>query len=217
MNTSRAVAPAGLGCGALVIGYRKSRSGKPAVLYELLMTSLGGTRLHDGVAMVSTMNHLTPGAPIEILETEYPVRVRRYDIWEDFAGAGQHRGGIGHIREFEVLEDSLLSIRSANHRFAAQGQSGGFSPKTSRVIVNPDRGDSEELEPIGTRHLRAGDVIRFERSGGAGLGSPKQRSREDVIEDVRNGYVSLGAAQMIYGQHLVAGDLDEPSNTPSKI
>jgi N-methylhydantoinase B len=40
---ARAVAPSGLGSGAVTIGYHKTRSGKPAVLYELLNTSLGGT------------------------------------------------------------------------------------------------------------------------------------------------------------------------------
>ena len=43
LNPARAVAPSGLGSGAVSIGYRKARTGKPAVLYELLNTSLGGT------------------------------------------------------------------------------------------------------------------------------------------------------------------------------
>ena len=34
---------------------RKSRSGKPAVLYELLNTSLGGTNRNDGAAAVMAL------------------------------------------------------------------------------------------------------------------------------------------------------------------
>jgi N-methylhydantoinase B/oxoprolinase/acetone carboxylase alpha subunit len=41
------------------------------------------------------MNHFTPGSPVEIVETEYPVMVQRYDIWRDSAGPGRSRGGIG--------------------------------------------------------------------------------------------------------------------------
>src|SRR5262245_3826535 len=198
LNPARAVAPSGLGSGAVTIGYRTSRSGKPAVLYELLNTSLGGTSAHDGVAVVMAMNHFTPGAPVEIFESEYPLRVRTFELVRDSAGAGRHRGGLGYAREFEVLEDSVLTVRSSNHIFAAQGYAGGLGPRASRVIINPDRPDREELSAIETRHLKAGDVIRFERSGGAGFGPPSERSPEAVREDVRNGYVSAQAAAEVY-------------------
>jgi N-methylhydantoinase B len=200
LNPGRAVAPSGLGSGALTIGYRKSRSGKPAVLYELLNTSLGGTSRHDGVSIVMAMNHFTPGAPVEIFESEYPLRVRAFELVRDSAGAGRYRGGLGYVREFEVLEDSVLTVRSSNHTFVARGSSGGLDPKPSRVILNPYRADREELGPLETRQLKAGDIIRFERSGGAGFGPPRERAPESVREDVRNGYVSSQDAADIYGQ-----------------
>ncbi|MCC6780985.1 MAG: hydantoinase B/oxoprolinase family protein [Hyphomicrobiales bacterium] len=200
INPARAVAPSGLGSGAVTVGYRKARSGKPAVLYELLNTSLGGTSRNDGVVAVMAMNHFTPGAPVEIFESEYPLRVRAFELVCDSAGAGRHRGGLGYAREFEVLEDSVLTVRSSNHIFASQGQNGGLAPRPSRVILNPDRPDREELSAIETRHLKAGDVIRFERSGGAGFGPPSERTAEEVDADVRNGYVSAQAADAIYGR-----------------
>ena len=200
LNPARAVAPSGLGSGAITIGYRKSRVGKPAVLYEILHTSLGGTSLHDGVAMVMVMNHFTPGTPVEIFESEYPLRVRAYEIVQDSAGAGKFRGGIGYAREFEVLEDSVLTVRSSNHAIAAPGYGGGLSPPPSRVVLNPDRDDRVEIDILETRHLTAGDVIRFERSGGAGYGPPRERAPELVRDDVRNGYVSPKVAAEVYGQ-----------------
>jgi N-methylhydantoinase B len=199
MNPVRAVAPSGLGSGAVTIGYRKARSGKPAVLYELLNTSLGGTSRQDGVAVVMAMNHFTPGAPVEIFESEYPLRVRAFELIQDSAGPGQFRGGLGYAREFEVLEDSVLTVRSSNHIFASPGLRGGGSPKPSRVILNPHHPDRRELSAIETHPLKAGDVIRFERSGGAGYGPAAERDPEAVREDVRNGYVSSEAAAAQYG------------------
>ena len=201
LNPARAVAPSGLGSGAVTIGYRKARSGKPAVLYELLNTSLGGTSRHDGAAIVMAMNHFTPGAPVEIFESEYPLRVRAFELMQDSAGAGRFRGGLGYAREFEVLEDSTLTVRSSNHTFATHGVNGGGSPKPSRVILNPHRDDARELGPLETRQLKAGDVIRFERSGGGGYGPPTERTPEAIAEDVRNGYVSREAAARIYGRN----------------
>jgi N-methylhydantoinase B len=198
LDASRAVAPSGLGSGAVSIGYRKARTGKPAVLYELLNTSLGGTSTHDGTPIVMAMCHFTPGAPVEIIESEYPLRVRAFELVQDSAGAGRYRGGVGYAREFEMLEDSVLTVRSANHRFTAWGQSGGLEPRASRVILNPHRADREELGPIETRALKAGDVIRFERSGGAGYGLPETRAADAVRDDVRDGYVSAEAAATVY-------------------
>jgi N-methylhydantoinase B len=200
LNPARAVAPSGLGSGAVTIGYRKARGGKPAVLYELLNTSLGGNSRHDGAAVVSAMNHFTPGAPVEIFESEYPLRVRAFELVRDSAGAGRHRGGLGYAREFEVLEDSTLTVRSSNHVFTAHGMNGGLDPRPSRVILNPYRADREELDTLETRSLKAGDIIRFERSGGAGFGPPQDRAPEAVRDDVRNGYVSAQAAAQVYGQ-----------------
>lgn len=199
MNPKRAVAPSGLGSGAVTIGYRKARGGKPAVLYELLNCSLGGTSTHDGAAVVMAMNYFTPGAPVEIFESEYPLRVRCFELVRDSAGAGRFRGGLGYAREFEVLEDSVLTVRSSNHKFASKGVDGGGSPRLSRVVVNPYGAKPEELGPIETRLLKTGDVIRFERSGGAGFGDPLTRAREAVVDDVRNGYISRDAAQKVYG------------------
>jgi N-methylhydantoinase B len=65
--------------------------------------------------------------------------------------------------------------------------------------VNPYSDNPEELGAIETRLLKSGDIIRFERSGGAGFGDPLTRARESVAEDVRNGYVSSEAAMQVYG------------------
>jgi N-methylhydantoinase B len=76
---------------------------------------------------------------------------------------------------------------------------GGGAPRLPRVIVNPYSDKPEELGPIETRLLKAGDIIRFERSGGAGFGDPLTRAREAVADDVRNGYISREAAMQVYG------------------
>src|SRR6185437_12308615 len=177
----------------------RGNGGKPAVVYELMSIGLGGTGRNDGTPMVHAINHFTPGAPIEIVESEYPLRVLRFDMRQDSAGAGKHRGGMGYIRDLQVLEDGVLTVRSSNHRFAAWGVNGGQAPKIARIVVNPDK-EAEEMAPLETRPVKAGDVLSFQRSGGGGFGSPKERSAEEVEADVRNGYVSPQAAAEIYGQ-----------------
>ena len=199
LNEARAVAPSGLGHGAIAIGYTQSRTGKRTVQYELTCTALGGTSLDDGASIVQAMNHITPSAPVEIVESEYPVRVRQYDIWQDSAGPGLFRGGIGYVRDYQVLADCIMTARTSNHVFSAWGLAGGGAPRTSRTTINPDGAGREELGPIVTRNLRAGDVLRLEQSGGGGFGDPFVRDVGAVQSDVRNGYVSVDAARERYG------------------
>ena len=78
-----------------------------------------------------------------------------------------------------MLEDSVLTVRSANHRFTVWGQSGGGAPRASRVVLNPGTARTARSSGRSRRaHLKAGDVIRFERSGGAGYGPPAERDAE---------------------------------------
>jgi N-methylhydantoinase B len=197
LNPARAVAPSGLVTGAVSLGYRNRP--KPLVHYELAATGLGGTSQHDGTPIVHPMNHFTAGSPVEVVETEYPVLVRRYDIWTDSAGAGRTRGGIGTVRELQVQEDCLLTLRSSGHRSAAWGLAGGEGPAVSRTTINPGTAGEQKLAAIDTRELKAGDVLRIERSGGAGCGAPRERDPDAVRRDVADGYVSREAARERYG------------------
>jgi N-methylhydantoinase B len=199
LNAARAVAPAGFGTGAIAIGYSKGRAGKPTVQYELMVTALGGTSSHDGTAIVLPMNHFTPGTPVEIIETEYPIMVRRYDIWRDSAGAGRYRGGIGNVREYQLLVDCILTARTSNHRRGAWGLNGGEGPPLSRTLINPDTPQAEELDCLETRLAPAGTVLRLEQTGGGGYGNPLERERELVRKDIEDGYLSEEAAALRYG------------------
>src|SRR3984893_1352171 len=197
-NPARAVAPAADGGGAIAIGYTKGRTGKPTVQYELMVTSLGGTSTHDGTSIVLAMNHFTPGTPVEIIETEYPVMVRRYDIWRDSAGAGRYRGGMGNVREYQLLVDCILTARTSNHRQGSWGLDGGQPPRLSRAVINPDTPQAEEMDCMETRMLPAGTVVRLEQAGGAGYGDPLERSKELVRKDIEDGYLSPEAAAAQY-------------------
>ncbi len=196
-NPERAVAPSGLGGGAIAIGYPQARAGQPDVQYELMNTALGGTPAHDGASIVMPMNHFTPSTPIEVLESEYPVMVRRFDLRCDSAGAGRFRGGTGFIREYQVKTACTLTLRHSNHRFAAAGLAGGQGPANSRAIL--EGAEPEPLDILVTRALAPGAVFRLEQSGGAGYGPPIERPAEMVVADVANGYVSIESAARNYG------------------
>jgi N-methylhydantoinase B len=53
--------------------------------------------------------------------------------------------------------------------------------------------------------MKAGDVIRLEQSGGAGLGNPSRRDTQKLLADVADGYVSVESAARDYGRQVSKG------------
>ncbi|MDP2619300.1 MAG: hydantoinase B/oxoprolinase family protein [Hyphomicrobiales bacterium] len=205
----KAVAPAGLGVGGSLIAYSKSRAGKLGVQYELMTPSLGGSPSGDGSFAVLPMMQITPSQPIEILESEYPVEVIRFQPLKDSAGPGRHRGGVGFVRAYRILEAANFSLRMGQFEHGSWGVVGGGAPNRACCILNPGTEREERLPPLATRQLEAGDVIWLELAGGGGYGNPLERPPGLVATDVREGLVSAEAAREIYGVIL-----DPSSGTP---
>lgn len=198
--SGRAVGPAALGIGGNTLGYPKARTGLPAVQYELQNTSLGGTPKNDGAFGAMAMNQVTPSTSLEILEMEYPMRVTRFEPIVDSPGPGEHRGGAGYVREYELLSDAKLSIRMGQFKFGGWGVHGGKGPRQTACALLDEGTDAQEmLPPLQTRDLPAGTRFAVKTSGGGGYGDPLKRDPESVLADVLDGYVSLDGAQEDYG------------------
>jgi N-methylhydantoinase B len=196
------------GCASrsFVMSGRGQGAGRKYVQYELFGGGTGARTDHDGISG-SSVNH-TNGkiAPIEIVESEYPTRVLRCELIKDSGGAGRFRGGLGILREYEVLEPARFSLRSTRHKVAPLGVDGGGSGRIGRLTVNPGS-PTEKVLPsrYADLPLQPGDRFILETPGGGGYGSAFERDPTNVLADVRNGYVSCAAAFADYGVALVNG------------
>ena len=90
------------------------------------------------------------------------------------------------------------------------GVGGGMRGGTGRAVVNPGTPHERKLAPLsdGTV-LRRGDILLLETGGGGGQGHPLDRPAEQVLQDVRDGFVSIEAARRDYGVSIVGDALDE--------
>jgi len=189
------------GCASrsIILGGRATSAGKSYVQYEILGGGAGARAGKDGVSGTSVNQSNAKIASIEIIESEFPTRVLRFELIKDSGGAGEYRGGLGIRREYLNLADARFSIRSAKHVIAPNGAAGGLVGRTGDIIVNPDREDEKRLP---TRYadypLKEGDIFRLDTPGGGGLGNPLTRDPERVLSDVREGYVSVERARADY-------------------
>jgi N-methylhydantoinase B len=60
-------------------------------------------------------------------------------------------------------------------------------------------GSLERHRAVTALPLSSGDLIRIHTANGGGFGDPRQRARQRVCNDVRNGYVSAAEALEVYG------------------
>jgi N-methylhydantoinase B len=186
-----------------------SRHGQPQVQYELPAGAIGARHDRDGVS--ASKAHVANGTltPIEVVESEFPVELERFELVVDSGGPGRFRGGLGYVRDYRLLGDAKFSSRTGKDLTPAHGRLGGGPGAGSRIVVNPGRPEAFEVTVAdGPVALKAGDVLRLAQAGGGGYGDPRTRPIADVVSDVREGYVSTGAARDAYGVAVIAADGD---------
>lgn len=148
---------------------------------------------------------------IEMNEIQYPSRVLLHEYVEDFTGAGKWRGTPGLVVQIQHLEDSSTSVMMAGVRNTTKGFAGGHdAPPSNKVIVNYGTKDAQIVEEtaFGVK-MPAEGIIQFYRAGGGGWGNPLERDPELVLEDVKNEFVSLEAAEKEYGVVIQDGEIDQ--------
>jgi N-methylhydantoinase B len=192
------------GSAAMVLGGQRGGGGRAYVHYEIFSGGTGARSGKDGVSAMAFHLSNCRTAPIEIIESEFPVTVERFELAADSGGAGAWRGGLGFVRECRILQDGVrFSMRTDKHLIAPVGVDEGQHGKTGACVVNPGAKEEKRLPSrFGDYILNRGDLLRLERPGGGGMGDPRERPPEKVLEDVREGYVSAESAKADYGVAL---------------
>ena len=133
--------------------------------YETLGGGQGACEDADGPSGVHVAMSNTLNTPVEALELEFPLLVRRYAVRRGSGGSGRHRGGDGVVRELEAREEMAFSLLTERRRHAPPGAAGGEPGARGRNLL-----DGEELPPKASGTLRPGQRLRIETPGGGGFG-----------------------------------------------
>lgn len=160
------------------------------VFMDIQEGSYGGRQGKDGLDAVDTLYANTRNNPIEDIETHFPLRVTRYELREDNAGAGKWRGGIGTVREIEMLADGGFSLEGDGAVHAPPGLFGGEDGTPGAVILNSGAENEQRLpSKFPYRKAQAGERLLLVGPSGGGYGAPGERDPDAVRNDVADGYV----------------------------
>jgi len=180
--------------------------GRRFVVGELIASGSGAGIRSDGIDVIETDASNCMNLPVEALELEAPVRVHRFGLRRDSGGPGEYRGGLGVVREYEILDAEIkLTHRGERHNCAAQGCHGGQEGARSFSTIIRASGNEEVIPSKRVTELTRNDRLVIKTAGGGGYGPPSKRSRERLLADILDGKISRKAAVEIYG--LDPGDL----------
>ena len=206
----RTAAPPGADANWFVCTVTEPKSGAKSVFSDVPSCGWGGTPDHDGDSGLFDPTGNCMNLPAETAELLFPVVYEEFEFKTDTAGAGHHRGGLGIRQKIRFLGDAEFSIACSRTLFASPGANGGKAPTFQYLRHETPDGKVETIggfdengdwhRPLVSGHrFRAGDAMIFEACGGAGWGDPLSRPQASVLEDVKNDYISIEAANQDYG------------------
>jgi len=177
----------------------KRQDGARYVVGELIAGGSGAGKDCDGVDVVETDATNCMNLPAEAMEMEAPIRIHRVALRRDSGGAGKFRGGLGTVREYEILADEVsFSHRGERHFSAAPGLAGGGEGAKARSVIRRADGRLEEIPSKIVTTLRKGDRVVVETAGGGGYGDARKRPAARIEADVRDGKLSPEMAERLY-------------------
>ncbi len=168
-------------------------------LFAYIFFSAGGMGARptaDGLSATAFPSGIR-GVPVEAIESVSPTLMLKRALRPDSGGAGRFRGGLGQEMVLAVDSDepALHSPMYDRTRCAARGFAGGGDGAVGQMVLS----DGTALHPKRKYLLQPGQQVTLRLPGGGGYGSPHERDPRAVLEDVRQGRVSVEAARRDYG------------------
>ena len=156
--------------------YNRDAKNRAWDYYETIGGGSGAGAINKGSSGIQTHMTNTRNTPIEVMESHYPIRVKRYALRKDSGGAGLYNGGDGLVREFEFLQPAQVTLLTERRTHQPWGLNKGLAGKSGSNKLNGIRlGSKVQLDVV------AGDVLTIETAGGGGWGS-KIGPRAEILE-----------------------------------
>jgi len=185
----------------MAFGGRKA-TGEKFIIGETIAGGSGACADRDGVDVIETDATNCMNIPAEAIEMDAPIRVHRVALRGDSGGAGRFRGGLGIVREYEMLDDQIsFSHRGERHFSAPLGVDGGSDGAMAHSVIVRADGREEVIPSKMVTWFSKGDRLIIETAGGGGYGKPLAREQAAIQADLDNGKISPDTAVGKYGFH----------------
>ena len=175
------------------------------ILFLSLKGGSGGTHGADGYDHIGLINCAGGilAQDYEMFEIHDPHFLVKHEYLPDSAGAGRWRGGLGVETEFILQGENVTGVAfgdGVEEEARAFGFFGGKSGTKNAITLRYPDGETRSAKTKEIiRGIPQGTVFHQVAGGGGGYGDPHERPADLVLDDVRNGSVSIAAAKNDYG------------------
>ena len=167
---------------------------------EPLAGGWGASATHDGNrGQLSCGSGESYNIPIEIREMRYGIEVEQYAFHNEGGGYGEFQGGNGQYIDYKITSNGAhVTAAFLGEKTKTWGMNGGHDGSYNYFMIIKKDG-TKERHSLGTNiYLEKGDVVRCVTATGGGYGSPNKRLKEQVLLDVKNGYITTKEAKEFY-------------------
>lgn len=189
---ARAAAHAGGSGGSIVATWGKGEGARARHVshnqHEIFGSAYGGNAAQDGASGTTVHMSNIYVTPIEIVESEFPCRVTKFELIPGSGGDGEYRGGNSFRREYEALQPAVVYYRGDKTRYPPRGVMGGADGRMSRFLMYPDTPEEKQMPANCRVELKPGERFRIEGAGGGGYGAPAKRKPAARQKDEEDGY-----------------------------
>ncbi|CAM1368016.1 hydantoinase B/oxoprolinase family protein [Tenacibaculum xiamenense] len=172
---------------------------------EPLAGGWGASATHDGNrGQLSCGSGESYNIPIEIREMRYGIQVEQYAFHNEGGGYGEFQGGNGQYIDYKITADEA-HVTGAFHgeKTKTWGMNSGEDGSYNYFMIIRKDGTQERYS-LGTNiKLEKGDIVRCTTATGGGYGDPKKRSVDQVLLDIKNGYITEEQANEHYNIGIV--------------
>jgi N-methylhydantoinase B len=187
-------------CGTLFGGIHPD-TGRSYAVIEPELGGWGGTPRQDGnPGQFSALHGETFNCPAEVAEARYGVTVDYLSFHDEPGGEGLHRGGKGVRIDYRIKSDNAwLTVAYTRSKVPPWPLKGGRPGSPNHVLIKRSNGEKERYSVVSGLTLNTDDVIQVMTGTGAGWGDPRERSLEQVEDDIKNEYITEEQANSVYG------------------
>lgn len=160
----------------------------------------GANALYDGWCNLGGIHNPggTPSPGLERTEASYPLLIEDYSLLPDSCGAGKQRGGLGGrmVIRYTGKEEGQLNLSGAGTDVKPYGLFSGKEGHGHECRIMRATGETVDL--AGRENgvpIRAGDRLVCLSAGGGGYGEPRERDKNLIEYDLRNGYITEAYAR----------------------
>jgi N-methylhydantoinase B len=136
-------------------------------------------------------NGETFNIPVELFESRYGLQIEQYALHNESGGEGQFRAGKGSVLDYRVVaEEAFITYAASRTISRPWAQQGGEEGSNNYLQILRNDGSVERHHMCTAVRAVKGEIFRLTTATGGGFGDPRQRDRDLVALDLKNGYIT---------------------------